>query len=248
VARAAKSRRSTGSGRKSTARGKRGGKPVRAILRRVAPWLLAPVVLVFLLILLFSFANPPTTHTMWREARRLGEVEQQWVGINAVAPVMLRSVVAAEDANFCEHWGFDMAAIRNALDNNARFGGSTISQQTVKNVFLWQDRSWLRKAMEGVITPVVETVWSKRRILEVYLNVAEFGEGVFGIEAAAWRHFRVAPANLSAQQAALLAAVLPNPKERSASNPSAYVRRRAARIADGAATIRKDGRASCFED
>ena len=102
--------------------------------------------------------------------------------------------------------------------------------------------------MEGVITPVVETVWSKRRILEVYLNVAEFGEGVFGIEAAAWRHFRVAPANLSAQQAALLAAVLPNPKERSASNPSAYVRRRAARIADGAATIRKDGRASCFED
>lgn len=200
------------------------------------------------LVLLFSVINPPTTHTIWSEGRRLGQVDQEWVPIEAVAPVMARSVVAAEDANFCAHWGFDVAAIRAALEDGSGRGGSTISQQVVKNVFLWQGRSWIRKALEAAITPAVEAVWSKRRIIEVYLNVAEFDEGVFGVEAAARHYFGVGPEALSGLQAARLAAVLPSPKTRSASNPTSFVRQRAAAIRDGAATIRADGRAACFED
>lgn len=200
------------------------------------------------LVLAFSVINPPTTHTMWSEGRRLGGVDQEWVPLEAVAPVMARSAVAAEDANFCLHWGFDVAAIRSALEDGSGRGGSTISQQVVKNVFLWQDRSWLRKALEAAITPAVEAIWSKRRIIEVYLNIAEFDEGVFGVEAAARHYFDVGPEDLSAVQAARLAAVLPAPKSRSAANPSPWLRQRAASIRDGAATIRADGRAACFED
>ena len=103
--------------------------------------------------------------------------------------MMARSVVAAEDANYCLHWGFDMGAIREALEDGAARGASTISQQTVKNTFLWQGRSWFRKALEALLTPVVELVWTKRRLLEVYLNVIEFDEGVFGVEAAAQSYF-----------------------------------------------------------
>jgi monofunctional biosynthetic peptidoglycan transglycosylase len=199
------------------------------------------------LVVLFSFINPPTTFTIWSEARRLGSVDQQWTPVEEIAPVVLRSVVAAEDANFCLHWGFDMRAIRQALDEGSGRGASTLSQQVVKNVFLWQGRSWLRKALEAAITPAVEVVWSKRRILEVYLNVAEFDEGVFGINAAAFRYFRTSPDRLTARQAALLAAILPDPKDRSAAKPSAFVARKATQIADGAETIRQDGRAACFE-
>ena len=161
---------------------------------------------------------------------------------------MARSVVAAEDANFCLHWGFDMAQLRAAIAEGGDRGASTLTQQTVKNVWLWQGRSWLRKALEGVMTPVVEALWTKRRVVEVYLNVAEFDTGVFGVEAAAQHHFGVSAAELTARQAALLAAVLPNPKERQAVQPSAFVQRRAQSIADGAATIAADGRAGCFED
>lgn len=200
------------------------------------------------LVVLFALLNPPTTITMLSEARRLGSIDHEWTPIEDIAPVMRRSVVAAEDANFCRHWGFDMSAIRKAIDAGAERGASTISQQTVKNVFLWQGRSWLRKALEAVLTPMVEAVWSKRRILEVYLNVAEFGEGVFGINAAAFHYFRTSPDKLSAKQAALLASVLPAPKRRSASRPSASLSRRANQIADGAETIRVDGRDACFAD
>ena len=195
----------------------------------------------------FAFVNPPTTPYMFSEGRRVGGVAQEWVAIEDIAPVMARSVVAAEDANFCLHWGLDVNAIRAALDEGGARGGSTITQQVVKNVYLWQGRSWLRKALEAGMTPVVEAVWSKQRILEVYLNVAEFDEGVFGIEAAAVHYFGVRAANLSAVQAARLAAILPDPKGRSASQPSRYVRNRAAGIVDGAATILADGRAACFE-
>jgi monofunctional biosynthetic peptidoglycan transglycosylase len=118
----------------------------------------------------------------------------------------------------------------------------------VKNVYLWHGRNWARKALEAVMTPVVETLWPKRRIVEVYLNVAEFDAGVFGVEAAARHYFGVSAADLSAVQAARLAAVLPDPKDRSARNPSAGLRKRAASIMDGAATIDRDGRAACFED
>ncbi len=202
-----------------------------------------------LLLAVFGYGlfDPPTTPYMISEARRLGSVDHQWVDLEDIAPVMARSVVAAEDANYCRHWGFDMAAIRDALDVGADRGASTISQQVVKNVYLWQGRSWARKALEAVITPMVEAVWTKRRILEVYLNVAEFGEGVFGAEAAARVYFRVGPEALTAGQAARLAAVLPNPKERSARSPSAFVRGRARAAAQGAATILADGRSACFE-
>lgn len=209
---------------------------------------MALAALVGFFILLYTVVNPPTTHTMWTEGSRLGKIDQQWVSLEDISPVMARSVVAAEDARFCQHWGIDVQAVRAVLDEGSQRGGSTISQQVVKNVFLWQDRSWLRKALETLITPAVEAVWSKRRILEVYLNVAEMGEGIFGVEAAARRYFNVAPDQLSARQAALLAALLPAPKSRSAVKPSAEVKRRATQIADGAATIRADGRAACFED
>jgi len=158
-----------------------------------------------------------------------------------------RALVAAEDANFCLHWGFDMGAIREAIAKGGRRGASTISQQMVKNVFLWQGRSWPRKALEAMITPLAEAILSKRRILELYLNVAEFDEGVFGAQAAARHYFGVGAAALTPMQAARLAAVLPAPKKRSASRPSSWLRHRAAAIRSGAETIEADGRAACFE-
>jgi monofunctional biosynthetic peptidoglycan transglycosylase len=202
---------------------------------------------VVFMILLYAVVNPPVTPYMVAEARREGGVEQTWVPMERIAPVMARSVVAAEDANYCLHWGFDMAAIRAAIDAGGARGASTIPQQVVKNVYLWHGRSWVRKALEAGLTPFVELVWSKRRILEVYLNVAEFDRGVFGVEAAARHHFGVSAADLTPVQAARLAAVLPDPKGRSASEPSRFVRNRAAAILDGAETIRVDGRADCFE-
>ena len=209
---------------------------------------LAFVALIGFFILLYTVVNPPYTHTMWAERSRLGQIEREWVAFEDIAPVMARSAVAAEDARFCQHWGIDVQAVRAVLDEGSQRGGSTISQQVVKNVFLWQERSWIRKALETLITPAVEAVWSKRRILEIYLNVAEMGEGIFGVKAAAKAYFNVSPDQLNAEQAAFLAALLPAPKSRSATNPSEKMKRKAAKIADGAATIRADGRAACFED
>lgn len=221
-------------------------------LRRVATWIFraaaVAVLLLVVLIAVFSIINPPITQTMWSESRRLGGIDRDWVALENVAPVMARAAVAAEDANFCTHWGFDVSAIRDALEDGSGRGASTISQQVVKNVFLWQQRSWFRKALEAGMTPLIEAIWSKRRIIEVYLNVAEFDEGVFGVEAAARHYFNVDAQALSEVQAARLAAVLPAPKARSAANPSPWLRQRAASIRDGAATIRADGRAACFED
>jgi monofunctional biosynthetic peptidoglycan transglycosylase len=221
------------------------------LLRRSLRWItraaLALSAVVIVLVLLFSVANPPTTIYMWQEGRRLGEIKYEWANWDEIAPVMARSVVAAEDANFCLHWGFDMGAIRAAIDEGSNRGASTLSQQVAKNVFLWHGRNYARKAAEALITPVMEFVWSKRRILEVYLNVAEFDEGVFGVKAAAAHYFAVEPEKLTAVQAARLAAILPDPKGRDAENPSASVRRRAASILDGAETIRRDGRSACFE-
>lgn len=223
-------------------------RPLRWAVRWLVRVVVVVIVAILALVLLFSLVNPPTTHTIWTESSRLGGVQRDWVPIEDVAPVMARSVVAAEDANFCLHWGFDVEAIRAAIETGGSRGGSTISQQVVKNVFLWQERSWIRKALETAITPAVEAIWSKRRIVEVYLNVAEMDEGVFGVDAAARHYFDVTPDKLSARQAALLAAVLPSPKKRSASKPSSAVRKKATGIIDGAATIRADGRAACFED
>ncbi|MFK7940169.1 MAG: monofunctional biosynthetic peptidoglycan transglycosylase [Roseovarius sp.] len=206
------------------------------------------VAVVGLLIVAHSVINPPQTFYMNQEERRLGSIDHEWVPLEAVSPAMARSLVAAEDANFCNHWGFDMNAIRTALEEGSGRGASTISQQVVKNVYLWHGRSWARKALEAAMTPMVELVWSKRRIVEVYLNVAEFDEGVFGIDAAAHHYFGVSPDQLTNLQAARLAMVLPNPKGRSASKPGPKQRKRTGQILDGAATIRRDGRSACFED
>lgn len=203
-------------------------------------------VLMLLWIVAYAVVPVPTTIYIQQERARLGSVERDWVAMEDIAPVLARSVVAAEDANFCLHWGFDMAAIRDAIADGAARGGSTISQQTVKNAFLWHGRSWVRKAMEAAITPIMELIWPKRRVLEVYLNVAEFAPGVFGAEAGAQHHFGVSAADLTERQASLMAAVLPNPQQRNASAPSDFVANRARAIRDGAATIRADGRADCF--
>lgn len=249
VAKAAKKKRP------STAKkpGPKAGKPPRrGLFARARRWVLRALAVIvgaeILLIVLLAAIPIPFTPYMLSEESRLGARDYQWTPLDQIAPVMARSVVAAEDANFCAHWGFDMDAIRSAIDEGSARGASTISQQTVKNVFLWHGRSWLRKALEALMTPAVEAVWSKKRIVEVYLNVAEFDEGIFGVEAAARHYFRVGPEELTATQAARLAAILPAPKSRSASQPSSYVRSRARAIADGAATIAADGRAACFED
>ena len=223
--------------------------PMLQGLRRVLIWSLLAVALVFLAWgLIYRWVNPPITFYMMQERARLGEIQYKWVDIDQVAPMLRRAVVAAEDANFCTHWGIDSAAVRQALREGALRGGSTISQQTVKNAFLWPGRNWLRKAVEAMLTPYIEMVWSKRRLLEIYLNIAEFDTGVFGIEAAAWHHFGVAAKDLNRVQAGRLAVVLPDPKGRSAIRPNQDTRKRAASVIAGADMIRKDGRAECFED
>ena len=161
-------------------------------------------------------------------------VRSNWVPLRKVAMPMVRAVIATEDNHFLSHRGFDWDAIDRALDENREGkrlrGGITISQQTAKNLFLWDGRSWLRKGLEAGLTLGIETVWSKKRILTVYLNIAEFGDGVFGVEAAAQRYFHKPASRLSLSEAALLAAVLPNPLRFKANAPSGYVRNRQAWI------------------
>lgn len=214
--------------------------------RVLAGLALAPVVWVAA----YGVINPPGGLYMASESWRLGGITRQWRDIGDISPDLARAVMAGEDARFCDHWGFDLDAISAALERNARggrrvLGASTLSQQVAKNVFLWQGRSWLRKGLEVGFTLLVETLWSKRRILEVYLNVAEMGPGVFGAEAAARRHFGVGADALSLTQAARLAAILPDPKDRNPARPSSYLQRRARVIAAGAETLRADRRDTC---
>jgi len=151
-----------------------------------------------------------------------------WVGHDEMSPWMGLAVIASEDQKFPDHWGLDVAAIESVLDNSdSRMrGASTLSQQTAKNLFLWDGRSWVRKGLEAGLTVGIETVWTKRRILTVYLNIAEFGPGIFGVEAASQRYFHKPASRLTAADAALLAAVLPNPIRYRAAAPSGYVRER----------------------
>lgn len=158
-----------------------------------------------------------------------------WVSMDDMTPWMGLAVIAAEDQKFPDHWGFDVSAIEKALAHNERNerrirGASTLSQQTAKNMFLWDGRSWLRKGLEAGLTVGIETVWSKKRILTVYLNIAEFGEGIFGVEAASQYYFHKPASKLTMSEAALLAAVLPNPILYRADAPSGYVRSRQAWI------------------
>lgn len=157
-----------------------------------------------------------------------------WVPLEDIAPSMGVAVIAAEDQNFPEHFGFDWKAIEKAIAHNERSrrkrGASTVSQQTAKNLFLWETRSWTRKGFEAYFTLLIELGWSKSRILEVYLNIVEFGDGVYGVEAASRTYFRKSAKKLRPSEAALLAAVLPNPHRYKAAAPSGYVRNRQAWI------------------
>lgn len=214
------------------------------LLRRLALWLVLGAAG---LTLACRWVDPPTTWLMVSERTRLGAVERTWVPLEEMSAHLPLSAVAAEDASFCAHHGFDLVAIRAALADEGRLrGGSTISQQVAKNVFLWPGRTWLRKGLEAGFTVLVELFWPKRRILEVYLNVAEFGPGVFGVEAAARRHWEISAAEVGPQRAARLMAVLPAPRRRSPTSGTRFVAERGAAIRRGAETIRADGRAACF--
>lgn len=203
-------------------------------------------VVLFVVVLAMRWVNPPVTYLMLAEKARVGTLTRVWVPIEDISPHMQRAAVAAEDANYCLHWGFDFEAIQKVLDSGQSRGASTISQQVAKNVFLWPQRSWVRKGLEAGFTLMIEGLWGKRRILEVYLNVAEFDEGVFGVEAAAQRYFSTGADSLTLRQASRIAMVLPNPRARSAAQPSSAMARRARQIASGAETIAADGRAGCF--
>jgi monofunctional biosynthetic peptidoglycan transglycosylase len=213
----------------------------RSLLRRLLQlplWLAAGSLL---LVLSLRWVPPPGSALMverkvdsWLERRPL-DLQREWRPWAQLPDDLKMAVIAAEDQHFAVHWGFDLAAIRAALAHNelggTLRGASTLSQQVAKNLFLWSGRSWLRKGIEAWFTALIELCWSKQRILEVYLNSAEWGDGVFGAEAAARHHFGIGAPYLSTRQASLLAAVLPNPREWSASAPSAYVNRRADWIA-----------------
>lgn len=203
-------------------------RPGRFAAAALALLLLPPI----LAVLLLRILPPPTTMFMLTAVHR--PVQYDWVDWAHIAPAAALAVIAAEDQRFPEHHGFDYAAMRAAFEHNAHSahlrGASTISQQTAKNLFLWRRRSYLRKGLEAGLTVLLESLWPKRRILETYLNVAQFGADVYGVEAAARRYFGVPAARLSAHQAALLAAVLPAPERLHAERPSAYVQARAAEI------------------
>ena len=169
------------------------------------------------------------------EGREL-KMTHHWVPLDKMSPSLPVAVMASEDANFLSHHGFDYKAIEQAVERNRKhpekrkLGASTISQQTAKNVFLWPGRSWVRKGFEVYFTALIELLWSKQRIMEVYLNSIEMGDGIYGADAVAVEHFHTDALNLTRSQCALIAATLPNPRRFSSKNPSAYMRKRQARI------------------
>lgn len=186
-------------------------------------------------IVVYRFVPPPGTPLMLIRAAEGAPIVRRWTPLEEIAPSLPKAAIAAEDNLFCRHRGFDWRAVQLALDEweeEGRLrGASTITMQTAKNLFLWPGQSWLRKGIEAYITAWLEALWPKQRILEVYLNVAEWGPGIYGAEAAARAHFGRSAAELTNRQAALLAAVLPNPRRWSAARPTAYIARRADVIA-----------------
>jgi monofunctional biosynthetic peptidoglycan transglycosylase len=213
------------------------------------------LVLVFIVIgpvitvAIYRFVPPPMT---WLMVQRMIEgrgFDRDWVPIDRMSPTLVRAVIAGEDANFCQHHGFDFNAIKKALAHNEEGGrmrgGSTISQQTAKNVFLWPQRNWVRKGLETYFTVLIEAGWGKRRIMEVYLNSIEWGPGLYGAEAAAQRNFRTSAAKLTPPQAARLAAIVPKPLSWKAASPGPYVARRSNSINRNAGIVRQRGMADC---
>ncbi|MGB8665350.1 MAG: monofunctional biosynthetic peptidoglycan transglycosylase [Serratia inhibens] len=199
----------------------------RGVIALVGLWLLGIAVFAFLPVP-FSAVMVERQVGAWLSGDFGYVAHSDWVSMDDISPQMALAVMAAEDQKFPEHWGFDVAAIEKALSHNERRptrirGASTLSQQTAKNLFLWDGRSWLRKGLEAGLTSGIELIWTKRRILTVYLNIVEFGDGIFGVEEASQRFFNKPAKRLTASEAALLAAVLPNPHRFKAGAPSGYV-------------------------
>lgn len=188
---------------------------------------------------IYGFVNPPATPLMVLRALEgdAARAYRRWVSLDRVSPHLMRAVIASEDMKFCRHWGFDLGALRAVIQDGRHGGGSTISQQTAKNLFLWHQKSYLRKGLEAGFTVLIEAFWTKRRVLEVYLNLVEWGDGVYGAEAAARRHFRRPASRLTLSQSALLAVSLPNPRSRLAGDPGPTMRRLARRIVKRAGSV-----------
>jgi monofunctional biosynthetic peptidoglycan transglycosylase len=207
----------------------------RPIWQRVVLVLVALLLLPYLLIFVYvpPFIHPVST-LMLRDVVMLRGYNRQWVSFDQIAPVLVKSVMVSEDGQFCFHGGVDWSEmsllLRETLDGESTRGGSTIPMQTSKNLFLWNSRSFVRKVLELPLAVTSSFVWSKRRMMEIYLNIAEWGPGIYGIEAAARYHFKVPASKLSARQAALLAVSLPNPIDRVASRPSRGLRQLASLI------------------
>lgn len=188
-------------------------------------------------VLAFRWVDPPASAFMVKDLVEDVNVKQQWVSIERISPSMVQAIIASEDQNFEQHYGFDVEAIEKALQHNERVsnfkkssrrirGASTLTQQTAKNMFLWRSRSWVRKGLEVYFTVLMEVLWPKKRIAEVYLNTAEFGKGIYGVESAAKRYFGKRASELTLNESALLTAVLPNPKRFKVDSPSPYVLQR----------------------
>ncbi|QSB44586.1 monofunctional biosynthetic peptidoglycan transglycosylase [Tsuneonella flava] len=219
-------------------------------MTRVAMFL-AKIVVGFILfsllwVVLYRFVPVPVTATMLMDPNG---ITKDWESLSNIDRNMVDAAIAGEDGKFCSHNGFDQEAIEKAIEHNARGGrirgGSTISQQTAKNVFLWQGGGYFRKGLEAWFTFLIEHLWGKRRIMEVYLNVAETGIGTYGVEAGAQRYFKRSAARLTPLEAARIAAVLPLPKERAAISPSGFTRRHGNTIARRIGIVRRDGLDSC---
>ncbi len=203
-------------------------------------------------VLAYRFIPPPITFTMIGNAFEGHGVDRDWMSLDELDPNMARAVIAGEDGKFCSHHGFDADAIADAMRRNAQGGklrgGSTISQQTAKNAFLWQGGGFFRKGLEAWFTVLIENIWGKRRIMEVYLNLAETGIGTYGANAGAQRYFGHDADRLTPVEAARIAAVLPLPKAREAISPGGFTRRYGNMIQRRAAVVRRDGLDACLRD
>ncbi len=202
-----------------------------------------------LAVIVFRFVPPPVTPLMVIRAVEGKGLDHRWRSIDSVSPALPRALIAAEDAKFCDHRGFDFEALQKAYANNEKGrkirGGSTISQQTAKNVFLWPGRSYVRKGLEAWFTVLIETFWGKKRIMEVYLNSIEYGPGIYGAESASRRYFGIGADRLSQAQAARLAAILPSPLKWKVVKPGKYVAKRSRKIGAASGTVRREGLAAC---
>jgi monofunctional biosynthetic peptidoglycan transglycosylase len=221
---------------------------------RIVVWAISALLLFVLLSLLWVLAyravNPPITFTMLGDRLSGRHVERDWMSLERIDRDAVRAAIAAEDSKFCGHWGFDQDAIAAAMRRNAKGGsvvrgGSTISQQTAKNAFLWQGGGYFRKGLEAWFTLLIENMWGKRRIMEVYLNVAETGIGTYGVNAGAKRYFNHDSSAMSRVEAARIAAVLPLPKKRGATAPKGFTRRYGNAIATRIGVVARDGLDRC---